>query len=46
MGVFATIIAELTVRALGTEVVMIDATHLKTHRTAPRLAAQKGGVGA
>jgi transposase len=27
-----------------TEMVMIDATHLKTHRTASSLAVQKGGA--
>ena len=32
------------VKALNqAEIVMIDATHLKTHRTASSLAVQKGG---
>jgi len=33
-----------TAQAQDTEMVMIDATHLKTHRTASRLAVQKGGA--
>ena len=44
MGVFATIMTELAAQAQDTEMVMIDATHLKTHRTASSLAVQKGGA--
>ena len=43
MGVFATIMTELAAQAQDIEMVMIDATHLKTHRTASSLAVQKGG---
>jgi transposase len=46
MGVFATIMMELAAQAQEIETVMIDATHLKTHRTASSLAVQKGGVDA
>lgn len=42
MGVFATIMTEPAARAPGTEMVMIDATHLKTHRAALSLAVKKG----
>ena len=44
MGVFATIMTELAAEKLDTEMVMIDATHLNTHRTASSLAVQKGGA--
>jgi transposase len=44
MGVFATIMTELAAQAQDTEMVMIDATHLKTHRTASSLSVQKGGA--
>ena len=43
MGVFATIMIELAAEKQDTEIVMIDATHLKAHRTASSLAVQKGG---
>lgn len=46
MGVFATIMTELATQAQSTEIVMIDATHAKAHRTASSLAVQKGGAGA
>ena len=42
MGVFATIMTELAAHAQETDTVMIDATHLKAHRTASSLALQKG----
>lgn len=42
MGVFARIMTELAAQAQETEVVMIDATHAKAHRTASSLAVQKG----
>lgn len=45
MGVFATIMMELAAQAQQTEMVMIDATHLKAHRTASSLRVKKGGVG-
>ena len=44
MGVFATIMTELAGQAQQIETVMIDATHLKTHRTASSLAVKKGGA--
>lgn len=44
MGVFARIMAELAAQAQDTEMVIIDPTHLKTHRTASSLAVQKGGA--
>jgi transposase len=44
MGVFATIMTELAAQAQDTEVIMIDATHAKAHRTASSLAVQKGGA--
>ena len=44
MGVFATITIELAAQAQLTEMVMINATHLKTHRTTSSLAAKKGGA--
>ena len=44
MGVFATIMTELAAQAQETEIVMIDATHAKAHRTASSLALQKGGA--
>ena len=43
MGVFATIMTELAAEAQQTEMVMIDATHLKAHRTASSLWLKKGG---
>ncbi|MDF3607741.1 IS5 family transposase [Paracoccus sp. DMF-8] len=45
MGVFATIMTELAGQAQETDTVMIDATHLKTHRTASSLGSKKGGRG-
>ena len=45
MGVFATIMTELAAQAQNTEIVMINATHAKAHRTASSLAVQKGGAG-
>ncbi len=45
MGVFATIMTELAARAQETDMVMIDATHLKAYRTVSSLALQKGGRG-
>ena len=44
MGVFATIMTELTAQAQETGIVMIDAAHAKAHRTASSLALQKGGA--
>jgi transposase len=44
MGVFARIMTELAAEGQDTEMVMIDATHLKAHRTASSLAVQKGGA--
>lgn len=42
MGVFATIMTEPAARAPDTEMVMIDATHLKTHRAGLEPDGQKG----
>lgn len=41
----ATIMTELAAQVQDTERLMIDATHLKTHRTASSLAGQRGGRG-
>lgn len=43
MGVFATILTEAAAEARETEIVMIDATHTKAHRTASSLAVRKRG---
>ena len=45
MGVFATIMTEPSAQAQQTEIVMIDATHVKVHRTASSLSVKKGGRG-
>lgn len=44
MGVFARIMTELAAQAQQIEMVMIDATHLKAHRTASSLGRKKGGA--
>ena len=44
MGVFARIMLELSAAAQEVDVLMIDATHLKAHRTASSLGAKKGGA--
>jgi transposase len=43
MGVFARMMTELAAEGQDTGTLMIDATHLKAHRTAASLRAQKGG---
>ncbi len=43
MGVFARILLELSAAAQETDMLMIDATHLKAHRTASSLRVKKGG---
>ena len=43
MGVFASILTELAALAQDTKMVMINATHFKTHQTASSLADKKGG---
>ena len=43
MGVYARMLIELAGEGAQTETVMMDATHLKAHRTASSLARQKGG---
>jgi transposase len=40
----ATIMTALAAQAQDTEMVMIDATHLKTHRAASGLTVKKGGA--
>ena len=45
-GVFARILLELADQGGGTDTLMIDATHLKTHPTASSLGLKKGGLGA
>ena len=45
-GVFARILLELADQGGGTDTLMIDATHLNTHRTASSLGLKKGGLGA
>jgi transposase len=44
MGVFARVLVELAAEGARTETVMMDATHLKAHRTASSLRGQKGGA--
>ena len=44
MGVFARIMTELAAQVQQIEMVMIDATHLKAHRTASSLGRKKGGA--
>lgn len=46
MGVFARMLTELAAQGQDTRLAMIDATHLKAHRTASSLGGQKGGAGA
>ena len=42
-GVFERILGELARESEATDTLMIDATHLKAHRTAASMAAKKGG---
>ena len=42
MGLFARILLEFAAEGQDIETVMIDATHLKAHRTAASLRGQKG----
>lgn len=42
-GIFARMLLELADRGGDTETLMIDATHLKTHRTATSMRLKKGG---
>lgn len=44
MGVFARMLTELAAEGREKGTLMIDATHLKAHRTASSLRGQKGGV--
>jgi transposase len=44
-GIFARILLELAGESDATDMLMIDATHLKTHRTASSLGLKKGGAG-
>lgn len=46
MGVFARILTELAAQGDATGTLMIDATHLKTHRTVSGMGLKKGGVAA
>ena len=43
-GIFARMLLELADQGGKTGTLMIDATHLKTHRTASSLGLKKGGV--
>ena len=43
LGVFGRMLTELATRGQHTGTVMIDATHLKAHRTASSLRGKKGG---
>jgi transposase len=45
LGVFARILTELAAEGRDTSTIMIDATHLKAHRTASSLRGKKGGAG-
>ena len=42
-GIFARILLELARESDATDTLMIDATHLKAHRTASSLRLKKGG---
>ena len=44
LGVFARMLIELSTAGRDIETVMIDATHLKAHRTASSLRGKKGGA--
>ena len=44
LGVFARMLTELAAEGRDTTTVMIDATHLKAHRTASSLRGKKGGA--
>ena len=44
LGVFARMLSAMAAEAQNTETVMIDATHLKAHRTASSLRGKKGGA--
>ena len=44
LGVFARMLIALSTEGQNTETVMIDATHLKAHRTASSLRGKKGGA--
>ncbi|MEM8571543.1 MAG: IS5 family transposase [Pseudomonadota bacterium] len=44
-GIFARILLELADQVGETDTLMIDATHLKTHRTATSMRPKKGGLG-
>lgn len=46
LGVFACILTELAVEGRDTSTIMIDATHLKAHRTASSLRGKKGAQSA
>ena len=46
LGVFARMLIELSTEGQDTETVMIDATHLKAHRTASSLRGKKGEANA
>ncbi len=45
-GVFARMLLEMSDQSETTDTLMIDATHLKTHRTASSLRLKKGAVDA
>lgn len=45
-GIFARMLLELADQGGGTDTLMIDATHLKTHRKASSLGLKKGGAAA
>ena len=44
LGVFAKMLTAMAAKGQTTETVMIDATHLKAHRTASSLRGKKGGA--
>ena len=46
LGVFARMLTAMAAEGQNTETVMIDATHLKAHRTASSLRGKKGGPNA
>lgn len=44
-GIFARMLIELAAEGKRSDTLMIDATHLKAHRTASSLGLKKGGAG-
>ena len=45
-GIFSRMLLKLADQSGGTDTLMIDATHMKAHRTASSLGLKKGGLAA